>query len=250
MAPNNGKGSLVAQRTLEVLLLFMENNKLTLSEISKALCISKTATHRILSTLNDMNFLQRDNTKRYMLGPALIRLGRRVESNVRDVSLPIMKQLSMETGESVYLSVSYNQMYYFFIEGVESEHPVKWSVRIGEPNTLFAGSAGKAHLAFKNLKEVKDIINKASLIAYTNMTITDKKKILEEIKKIRLEGYSFSKGERYEGTVGISCPIFDNKTEVAVLSIFLPEYRFKHEQLTNFISLLKKSTEKISSLLI
>lgn len=244
-------GSLVSRRTLETLLLFLENDKLTLSDISNKLGISKTATYRIISTLTKMNFLLKDDYKRYMLGPVLLKLSKRVDNNIRTIALPVMKKLSEETGESVYLSVSYNLWHYFFIEGVESYHPIKWSVSIGRPETSLGGAAGKVHLAYRDVKGLHDKLKAAKFTAYTDNTITEYKKLYSELEKIRKEGVSLSYGERYEDVVGISCPIRDYLTdgEVAALSIFMPEFRFKPEQLPVLVAKLKEASKKIYSLL-
>ena len=156
-------GSLVSRRTLETLLLFLENDKLTLSDISNKLGISKTATYRIISTLTKMNFLLKDDYKRYMLGPVLLKLSKRVDNNIRTIALPVMKKLSEETGESVYLSVSYNLWHYFFIEGVESYHRSKWSVRSAGRKRPWAGAAGKVHLAYRDVKGLHDKLKAANL---------------------------------------------------------------------------------------
>ncbi|NLI12546.1 IclR family transcriptional regulator domain-containing protein [Pelotomaculum propionicicum] len=54
-----------------------------------------------------------------------------------------------------------------------------------------------------------------------------------------------------KGVVGISCPIRDYLTdgEVAALSIFLPEFRFKPEQLPELVTKLKEASKKIFLLL-
>lgn len=244
-------GSLVSYRTLRTLLLFLEDDKLTLSDISSKLGISKTAAYRIVFTLTEMNFLLKDDYKRYMLGPVLLKLSKRVDNNIRSVALPVMKQLSEETGESVYLSVSYNIWHYFFIEGVESYHPIKWSVSIGQPETSLGGAAGKVHLAYREIKGLNDKLKAAKFTAYTDNTITEYKKLSSELEKIRKEGVSLSFGERYEDVVGISCPILDYPTdgEVAALSIFMPEFRFRPEQLPDLIAKLKKASREIFLLL-
>ncbi|HOV80393.1 MAG TPA: IclR family transcriptional regulator [Bacillota bacterium] len=246
--PTEEKGSLTARRTGEILLLFLENEKLTLSDIARMIGISKTSAYRMVTTLADMNFLKRDDAKRYHLGYSILSLSRMVEQNIRIVAAPIMKELAAETGESVYLSISNNCRYYYFIEGVESGQPLKWAVNVGEPNSLLAGSAGKAHVAFREKSEAEEIVKKAKLVQFTKNTIVDKNKLIEELAKIRTQGYSFSWGERYEEAVGISCPVWDfasKRNTRAILSIFVPKFRYSAECLSLYSELLKKASKKI-----
>ena len=241
-------GSLMAQRTLEVLLLFQEHTKLTLTEIARLLDLSITAVHRIVSTLHENGFLTRDETKSYMLGYTLMNLSRLVENTLQNVALQIMDEISKEAQESVYLSISHNPMQYILIQGVESPHPVKCLVELNKPIPTYFSSPGKAHLAFRNTKKLGEIVSKLDTATYnTNQTIHTKEEFMEELIKIRQEGYSFSKGELYEDSIGISVPVLDSsqKNEVAVLSIFMPEYRFSEEKLSQYVSLLKTAAKKI-----
>ncbi|WP_226036140.1 IclR family transcriptional regulator [Aquibacillus saliphilus] len=246
---SKSSGSLVAERTLQVILLFQNNKKLTLSEIAKSLEISNTATHRIVSTLWEQGFLLRDESKRYMLGSIFIKLAQMVEPNLRNTALPIMKKLSKETQESIYLSISHNPSYYVFIEGVESPHPLKWSVDFGNPASTYAGAGGKTHLAFHNEDRWSEVIHGNDLTPYTNNTIIDKAKLLNELETIRTQGYAISKSERYQGVIAISVPVNNisrQATSTMALSIFIPEYRFEDNKLDFYISMLMKAAREIT----
>lgn len=246
---NYDKGSLIAQRTLKALLLFLENEKLTLTEISRFLETSNPATYRIISTLVDMGFLIKDGNKRYQLSSIFLKFADRVKHDLRGASLPVMEKLSEKTQESVYLSVSYHASTYIFIEGVESSHPLKWSVNIGEPMPADAGAVGKAHLAFRDDTEMEQMVEKMTIKPYTKNTIVDKVLLLEELKKIKRQGYSFSIGERYPEVIGLSAPIYNHSSRnaVAVLSIFIPRYRYNEVKFKKFIDLLKEAAKNISS---
>ncbi|WP_138420475.1 IclR family transcriptional regulator [Aquibacillus sediminis] len=247
---SKSSGSLVAERTLQVILLFQNNRKLklTLSEIANSLEISSAAAHRIVSTLWEKGFLLRDESKRYMLGTIFIKLAQMVEPNLRSIAMPIMKELSEQTQESIYLSISHNPNYYVFVDGVESPHPLKWSVEFGNPSSTYAGAGGKTHLAFHEKDKWLTVINQNKLKSYTRNTITDKDKLINELERIREEGYAISYSERYDGVVAISVPIHNfTQQSTTALSIFIPEYRFKEESLDKYIFELKKSAEEISS---
>lgn len=250
--PFADKGSLTTRRTGEILLLFLEEEKLTLSEIARRVGISKTSAYRMVTTLVEMNFLKKDETKRYQLGHNILRLARMVEQSLKSIAVQVMKELAAKTGESVYLSMSKNCQYYYFIEGVESGQHLKWTVNIGEPNSLLVGSAGKAHVAFRDRKEAEEIVQRARLIPFTPHTIIEKEKLIEELEKIRSQEYSFSWGERYEEAVGISCPIWDSAKKryaVAVLSIFIPKFRYSDLDLNRYLEPLREAAKKIFLLL-
>ncbi|EHJ61464.1 IclR family transcriptional regulator [Novosphingobium pentaromativorans] len=70
------RGSPAAQRTVAILDFFADHPResFTLTEVARALRISTATCLNFLSTLVSANYLSRDSSKRYALGPALGRL--------------------------------------------------------------------------------------------------------------------------------------------------------------------------------
>ncbi len=248
---SNESGSLVAQRTLQILLSFQEKSELTLTEIANIIGISNTAAFRILTTLHDMGFVTRDRFKRYSLGPILLRLARNVNPKIREAAVPILEEISKEAQESVYLSVSYEPDKFVFIAKAEGEHPLKWSADIGVPISSNAGSVGKAHLAFNSERNLEKVLSRIELVPYTENTIIDKEELLKELIKIRKQGHAVTDSDRYEGVIGISVPIYDSVHDnvLGILSIFIPKSRWEEGKLSYYISALKMGSDKITTCL-
>ncbi|SDP52661.1 IclR family transcriptional regulator domain-containing protein [Desulforhopalus singaporensis] len=63
-------------------------------------------------------------------------------------------------------------------------------------------------------------LSKTQLIPYTGATITDHKRLLEDLEKNRLRGYSIDRGELIPNIFSVGAPIFDrNGTIAASISI-------------------------------
>jgi DNA-binding IclR family transcriptional regulator len=247
---NLNEKSLTAERTAKVILLFQENKKLSLTEITELLGISRTAAYRIVTTLKDMGLLIRDSSKKYMLAPIFLALAKMAEPDIRDIASPIMKNLLNEIPENICLSTSDDPNYFTFIECVEGPQPVKWTPKVGEPNfALGVGAVGKAHLAFKDEKEIEDFLLKFTPEKFTSNTITDKDKLMEEIRDIQKNGFAISEGERFEDLFGIAVPIFDRteRKAVAILSVNIPIFRFDKKMINQYVSLLKRAANEISA---
>ncbi|GMX61103.1 IclR family transcriptional regulator [Paenibacillus elgii] len=242
------KGSLVAERTLKALLLFTEQKMLSVLEIATALEISQTAAYRIVHTLFELGFLKRGQEKKYMLDTVILKLADMVDSDLRSIATPIMKELMQEFNESIELSVSYNPLHYVIIEEIESSNSLKWTSPIGEPRSLYAG-IGKTHLAFKGSKAVEELLNNTDLVPYTKNTITDVEQLKQELQTIQNCGYGISRGEHTEGVVGISVPIMDTDQKIAkaVLSTVIPDNRFREDQLFSYISRLQEAAKRIGA---
>jgi IclR family transcriptional regulator, KDG regulon repressor len=87
------------------------------------------------------------------------------------------------------------------------------------------------------------ILDNMVLSPVTPNTVIDKAQLLEDIKKIRLQGYAMSSGEFSVG-MGIAVPI-SNYAVPVVLSIAGPQERMVSNS-QNYIKELKRSAKEIS----
>ena len=91
---------------LRVLNLFEHENSLTLTEIAQKLGCGKTIAFRLLYTLENQGYLQKQNGQ-YTLGLRLFYLGSKVQYKNTLVSLmePVLKELTAAVNETVHLVV-------------------------------------------------------------------------------------------------------------------------------------------------
>ncbi|CAM5199824.1 HTH-type transcriptional regulator KipR [Ureibacillus acetophenoni] len=245
----NESGSLVAERTLKILLLFKDHSELTLSQITKMIDISKTSAYRLVTTLTNYGFLLKENNI-YSLGPVLPLLSKNINTDIRAITKPFLERLSKSIGESIYLSVLTDKNQYMFIDGIASPQPLKYAVDLFQQMPIDAGSAAKAHLAFQS-NDIEKTINALEIKQYTPDTQIEKSKLMSEIMEIKIRGYSISRGERYDGVVGISAPIFDIFEKAkAVLTIFIPKTRATDELINNYSIMLIDTVKEISKRII
>lgn len=254
MSTNTNKGSLVAERTLKALMLFSTKHYLTVNELAKELEISLTATYRIVETLQSTGFIKREQSKEYTLdAPNILKLYNMIQPDLRNIARPIIKELTVNFKESVYLSVVHNNNnYYSFIEGEDSPSPIKWSEHIGSAYSLSTGTAGKTHLAYitENFSEHEknDFISKLDLTAHTEKSLVTVEEIKESITEILQKGYGYTNSEHLNGVVGISVPVFNfqKKKIVAVLSVFMPNSTFAEEKLSFYVTNLTMAADEIA----
>ena len=123
------------ERALKMLNCFTkEKLSLSLVEIAREIDLPPSTTSRILATLEKYNYLYRDEeTQRYFLGPSIARLGTLCYSHMdfRRIAVPYMVQLRELYNESVGLYVP-NKGYRVCIERIESTHPLKRILNIGD----------------------------------------------------------------------------------------------------------------------
>jgi len=120
------------------------------------------------------------------------------------------------------------------VDRIESPQRLRVIVHIGERMPLYAGSAGKAILAFVP-SEVLERILQRPLERMTDNTITDPEKLLQELCSIRSRGYATSRSERFTDVLGLAAPVFDSTANVvASLNVAGPLVRFADAEVAQY----------------
>ena len=246
----NNKGTYIRSigRAIKILEALNNKTKLGITEISKMLTIPKSTTHDIVTTLEKEGILEKDpENNKYYLGIKLFELGDRARENfeLRNVAIPYLKELNETFDETVHLTVPENGEV-LYIECFESTKRLRTYSVIGVRAPMHCTAVGKAILAFLPDKEVTKIIEKG-LQKFTNNTITKKEKLLEELKKIRKNGYAIDNIEHEEGVRCVGAPIRDNSGyPVASISISGPSQRITDELIPQLAFHIIKIANSIS----
>jgi DNA-binding IclR family transcriptional regulator len=224
-----GSQSIAAvERALDVLLLFgrSQSNNLGVTEVAAELDIPKAAVHRILTSLRTRDLIAFDRTsRRYLLGPAAVALGRAylAKLDIRSLAAEEMAWLSAQTGETATLSIRHGDVR-LYVDQVLPDREVRMQVSIGNYHPLHAGASSKAFLAFDD--DPADYVGRHQLDPLTENTITDASKLMRELATVRRRGYASSSGERQAGAASVAAPVFDHSgAVVAVISVSGPAER-------------------------
>lgn len=218
------------ERALGILVAFTEKDgPLGVSEIARTLDLPKSAVHRILGTLTNTGFVERDEPGgRYRLGPRAIDLGMVAmgTADVRAIALPIMQDVSRRTGETVTMSmlVGHERVY---VSQVESANQVRMTVRVGARYPLYAGASGRAILAAFADSEREAYLGSVELRPLTDRTIVSRAQLERELQRARDLGYSASAGERDPWAAAVAAAVVTNRGRVlGSLSVCGPRARF------------------------
>ncbi|MFS3127786.1 IclR family transcriptional regulator [Nocardioides sp. Bht2] len=132
-------------RVLEVLAATPAG--LTVTELSAALGINRTVTHRLVTTLAEHALVRRDEAGRVTAGLGLLRLAVGVQPVLRDATLPLLRELAEVTGCTAHLTVvdSGEALALAVVEPSWTDFHV--SYRVGARHPLEQGAAGRAILA-------------------------------------------------------------------------------------------------------
>ncbi|MDA8227530.1 MAG: IclR family transcriptional regulator [Desulfitobacterium hafniense] len=234
-------------RAIEVLKCFEDADELGVTEISKAIGLHKSTTFNIITTLELHRFLEKnENTGKYRLGIELFRMGTKVKSDFRNISLPYLEKLAAEFKETVNLVVR-DAGHVLYLEKIESPHSMRISTMVGGRLPINATAVGKAILSSLPDNEVLEEIKNFTFKKFTDYTISDKDELLEYIKKVRTTGYSEDLQELEPGLMCVAAPIYNHTGKAfAAISVSGPTSRMDEEVRKNIGRFLINVTDEIS----
>ncbi|MBA7546425.1 HTH-type transcriptional regulator XynR [subsurface metagenome] len=237
-------------RTLQILELFsLEKPEWGVTEISKALNIYKSNVHNVITTLAEKGFVIKDpKTDKYKLGIKFFELGSIVIKNMdlRKIAHPHIEKLSKEFNETVHLGVL-DKGRVVSIEREESDKGLCSHVEIGKRTPLHCTAVGKAIMAYLSKDEINLIIREKGLEKFTENTITTRKDLENEFKKIREQGYAVDNIEHEEGVQCVAGPIRDYTGKViASMSVSGPAFRINENNIQNIAKKVKEYCDYIS----
>ncbi|PZE19340.1 IclR family transcriptional regulator [Paenibacillus xerothermodurans] len=235
-------------KSMDLLNLFLANTKLTLNEMVHLSGIPKTSVHRMIGSLEDMGFLNKDDEGKYSLGLLFLQFGQLVADrlDIRRVALPVMQSLRDDVEEAVNLIVKDgNESIY--IEKLESIHPVRLYTKIGRRAPLYAGACSRVILAYLPEHEIDEYLNQNQLQPIGLGTITYKQQLRLVLEESRLKGYTLSYSELENYTAALAAPIFDYTGQIAGgISIAGPDSRFGQDRLPELVEKVKAAADEIS----
>ncbi|MFZ5944119.1 MAG: IclR family transcriptional regulator [Bacillota bacterium] len=238
------------EKAIDIVFAFTEGKpQLTLPEICKKLDLPKSTAYRLISTLEKKGFIEQNELNgKYQLGLKLIKISNFALKNydLKDVALPIMTDLRDKTGETINLYIKKN-LYRVCIEQVEGFNVLRRISSIGDLLPLFCGASGKLLTAFQKDEEITKIITESNITPFTENTIVDTDILKDELKNIRRQGFSFSRGERELGVASVSAPIRNHNGDViAAISISGLDSRYTGENIRKYIKLVIEGATLIS----
>jgi IclR family acetate operon transcriptional repressor len=246
----NDEGASAVQsvdRALRILeALASESRPRSLQELSRALGCSATTIHRLLSTLQQYDYVEKDpETRRYGIGLGILRLtdARDRHADVRGAALPLMERLRELSGESVGLNLLVGQRF-ICAERLESFHRLRWTTPIGLSVPLERlGASAMALLAYLPPADRLAVLAK---VDWTRVRLT-RGEVETELNAIRQRGITRSFGTWQDGTSSIAATIRGQQgAPRGVLSISGPLNRWTAERMDPIEKELLAAAQELS----
>ncbi|WP_058485795.1 IclR family transcriptional regulator [Defluviitalea phaphyphila] len=239
--------SRAAKRTIQILELISEKPKgITLSEISNELDIPISSTKDIIQSLLELEMIEIIDkrsklygigVKAYYIGSSFIR-----NTTIIDKARVSIEKLGTVLNKTIFLGKEINGKI-TYIYKYEPENLLVATCPIGKRTFLHSTALGKCFLAY-NEELLKKVLNKP-LVKETRFTITDKDQLMEEIAKVRINGYAVDRREQAEHLLCIAAPIFDHSNKIVAALSASGLYK-KNIDIEKEASIIMKKASEIS----
>ena len=236
-------------RALDVLLCFTNQTpELTMTQIAEQVGIHKSTAHRLLATLENKRFIQRDqDTGIYRLGIRLLQMAYLTleQNDLRRLAVPFMHHLCDLYEENIDLTVL-DDTDVVFINILEGPQRVKLAAAIGQRLPAFATASGKAILGFMPEKLVRRILDRG-MPPLTPHTLSTPEVLFKDLNSIRELGFAISEQELEEQINAVAAPIFDQENHpIASIAVAGPAYRLTRERMIEIGPSVAATAKEIS----
>ncbi|CEP67490.1 Transcription regulator IclR, C-terminal [Moorella glycerini] len=241
------------ERALEIIKLLAQSGPegLGISELSRQLGLGKSTVHRLLNTLVAYRYVEQDaKTTKYRLGWALFEIGNVVprQHKVGNFDIGILEDLCAEYDETVNLGIRDGNRT-IVITKVEPELRLRANVNIGECEPLHATALGKILISELDSNQLKSILGE-KLEGFTPHTIRTLDELINELKKVREQGYALDCEEYCYGLTCIAMPVRDFTGEIrAAVSVSGLTSRLNFNRIMEIKNGLEVATRRLSSYL-
>src|SRR6266536_1362859 len=219
-------------RALTILEALAErDNGMTNAEISRRLGIPKSSASYILRSLERRGYLRRDGeTNKYRLGLKALSLSRGALDglDIRRVALPELRRLMERSHLTAHLAVlDHGEAVY--VEKVE------------------APGVGKALVAWLPEADIKALLKEYGMRRRTSRTIVVCARYLQELERVREQGYAVDDEENNYGVRCVAAPIFDSLNRVvASVGVSGTTTQNDVDHLPKVAELVKEAARKVS----
>lgn len=242
----------VLERAAEILNCFtLHEPEKTLKQLSAETGLHKSTVFRLLDTLERIQWVRKDpKVGTYRMGFGIFELGTKAISgnDFYHVSLFHLEKLVKLTEQSAHL-VIHNQGEVLYLNKVEFPGSIiTQPSQIGLRFPMHCTAVGKVLLSFMEEEQARRVIATKGLKRMTKNTLCEEMDLLNEMQKIRQEGYAIDNEEIQLGLRCVAAPVKDHSGKViAAISVSGLNANLSEQRLPYIIAQVTHTAGNISS---
>ena len=244
------------ERGLAILSVFGSGRPLLgVSELGRDVGLSRSTTHRYVSTLASLGYLQQDGeTKKYRLGPRVLDLGFSAINSMelREVAAPHLRELSDETGYTVNMAIL-DDLDIVYVERCRNaqagQREIDLDLHVGARLPAYCTSLGKVLLAYLPARERESALGRIDFARRGPNTLTSRSSLATELATVREHGFALNNEELAYGLRSIAAPVLDYEGRAAAaINLAVHSSMISIEDLVARLSpIIRRSAAEISA---
>jgi IclR family pca regulon transcriptional regulator len=210
------------ERGLAILECFTpERPVLGIADVADSLGMSRSTTHRYVTTLVALGYLEQGAKRKYRLGLRVTDLGMSAlnSTGLREHAHADLSELAHRSGHTTSIAVLDGEEIFY----VDQAHGIRrrqrtggLELRPGSSLPAYCTALGKVLLAYLPEHERREWLSSAVLArrGQNTNTITSKNKLREELAQVLDEGFAVEDQELVEGRIAIAAPVLNEASEI------------------------------------
>ncbi|MFV0353032.1 MAG: IclR family transcriptional regulator, partial [Oscillospiraceae bacterium] len=209
-------------RALDILeyLTYSLSTPVGISEISRYFDINRTTTYNLVSSLMEKGYVGKTLNGKYTVTSRLFELGTVFQNSFSLVHLVKRSVFPLPEGAKCTskLTILADNMRAVIIFSRSNEDDLS-QLPLGYSFPLHTSASGKVLLAHAPQVVLDNYIASTDLKRYTENTITDKAMFLEELSKVKENGFAVDNCEYTPDQICLSAPVINNMGTIAAISV-------------------------------
>ena len=217
-------------KAFQVLEAFRDTHReMSLAEIARAAQLDRSATQRIVFTLENLRYIQRlPNSNVYTLAPEVLRLSYNYLRSRRiiDRASPYLIEMTAALGETSNLH-ELDGHEIVFLARIPGQHLFNVDFTIGSRLPAVYSASGRAMLSCLSAAQRARVIADTPRTKVTTQTETEPDALLRHIAQAEKDGFAIAHNQTVIGDISVGAPITDHHgLPVGAINISVPATRW------------------------
>jgi DNA-binding IclR family transcriptional regulator len=221
-----------------------------LTQLSKKTGLHSSTVFHLLKTMMALGYIrQGEDNKRYFVGRSVFCLAATMRSEVMLVNVadPILRELAIKTGNSIVFGMRSGDEI-IVVAKAEGNGAFQISERVGGTRPSHCTAMGKVVLAAMAQGRLEQHLAGYELKPFTQNTITDRTRLLQELDEVRRSGLAFDDAEFHPELRCVAAPVRDFTGQVmGALAMSGPAWRLSLNALQQRSALLREGADTFSA---
>lgn len=211
-----GSGVQSIDRALSLLELLADaGGSMRLAELEAATGLPLPTVHRLIRSLAHNGYVRQEPSRRYALGPRLIRLGEVSGRGLGSLAMPHLTTLAAQIGETANMALLDGDDV-LYVAQVPSAHSMRMFTEVGRRVSAHCTGVGKALLSQLSDQQVFELLGRTGMPAHTPHTFTEPSALVRELAVVRAQGWAVDRAEQEAGVWCVAAPVIGAPAQVAI----------------------------------